>query len=113
MIRYFKTLLLLGYIFSSAVANSAVFTATGNGNWNLGTTWGGACGAGCTAGIDYPGAADDAIIPSGISVTVPFAAGGFQCRNLQLDPNTAGSVNIALPFVSLTVNGTLIGKSVV
>lgn len=51
-------------------AFSATFTSTQSGDWNVGTTWGGACASGCSAGTDYPGSSDDAIVSAGTTVTV-------------------------------------------
>ncbi|MBI4359913.1 MAG: hypothetical protein HY564_02375, partial [Candidatus Jacksonbacteria bacterium] len=31
------------------------FTSSQNGNWNIGTTWGGACSSSCVADTDFPG----------------------------------------------------------
>lgn len=55
-------------------ARGVAFAATQNGNWNVGTTWGGACAAACVEGTDYPGSADTATIvnaAANITVTVP------------------------------------------
>lgn len=49
------------------------FTSTQTGNWNVGTTWGGACSSSCVAGTDYPDSTDTAIVASGHTVTVPAA----------------------------------------
>lgn len=110
MTRHIKILALVSLLFASSLAEAAVFTATGNGNWNIGTTWGGACGAGCVAGVDYPGAGDDAIVPGGILVTIPFF-GNETCRNITLDANTAGSLTLAFAS-TLNITGTLLANNV-
>jgi len=53
-------LLLVGF----GISYAATFTAGGNGNWNIGTTWGKACASSCTQGTDYPGQNDLANISS-------------------------------------------------
>ena len=46
------------------ISYAATFTSSGNGNWNIGTTWGKACVSSCTQGTDYPGQNDLANISS-------------------------------------------------
>lgn len=46
-------------------------TSTQSGNWTAGTTWGGSCSTGCSAGVDYPGITESVTIASGHNVTVP------------------------------------------
>ncbi|MEI8328052.1 MAG: 6-bladed beta-propeller [Candidatus Taylorbacteria bacterium] len=53
-------LLLVGF----GISYAATFTSSGNGNWNIGTTWGKACVSSCTQGTDYPGQNDLANISS-------------------------------------------------
>src|SRR5690348_11107824 len=56
-----------------ALKNSAwgaAFSSTQTGSFNIGTTWGKACAAGCTQGTDYPGSSDSLTINSGHVVTV-------------------------------------------
>lgn len=79
------------------------FVATQNGNWNVGTTWGGVCTSGCIAGIDYPGASNDAFT-NGFQITV---AGNQSCRDLFVE-DVAGS--LIFPG-QITVNGVMIGWS--
>lgn len=50
------------------LSNAANFTSATDGNWNAGATWGNVC-APCTAGVDYPGASDNATVNTG-TVTV-------------------------------------------
>ena len=96
---------LLIYIFlMSCFSSFAQFIASANGNWNVGTTWGGACTTGCSEGIDYPGASDD-VYTNGFQVTVP--GNGFSCNNLRIQFNTVGSLNLGNR--TLTVNGVLSG----
>ena len=47
------------------------FTSAATGNWNIGTTWGGACSSSCTEGLDYPGSTDSVVVTSTYTVTVP------------------------------------------
>ncbi len=55
------------------LAADAVFNSAASGNWNIGTTWGGACSSSCTAGIDFPDTTDTAVIASGHTVTLDSA----------------------------------------
>ncbi len=88
MNKYFLTLSSLFLI--SIKIFSASFTATQSGNWNIGTTWGGLCAAGCTAGVDFPGTGDDVIIDAfDISVTADAT-----CLTITVNPdNTSLSIN--------------------
>ncbi|MEO9966633.1 MAG: T9SS type A sorting domain-containing protein [Reichenbachiella sp.] len=63
---------------------SSPIPAAVDGDWNIGTTWGGACAVGCTEGIDYPGVGWNVEIPGDIDVTVP-AGLSVQCNNLILN----------------------------
>jgi hypothetical protein len=82
----------------------STFTATASTAWNLGTTWGGACASGCAAGIDYPGALDDAYI-QGFSVRIP--GGNFSVNNLYVAFNTINGITKSTGTVNLTINGEL------
>lgn len=62
-------LLLVGFFAGTFSARASTFVAAASGEWNLGTTWGGACSSSCTEGVDYPGISNDVSIPSHI-VTV-------------------------------------------
>ena len=44
--------------------SATAFNDAANGNWNIGTTWGGGCSSSCTEGTDYPGENDTATIDS-------------------------------------------------
>jgi hypothetical protein len=79
------------------------FVASQNGNWNLGTTWGGACASGCTAGVDYPGINDNAYT-NGFIITVN---GGFSCHNLFLEYNVANGLSFS-GSTRLTIDGSLL-----
>src|SRR5690606_10215266 len=85
-------------------AFAATFTAVQSGAWNDGATWGMASPG--TAGVDYPGANDDAFT-NGFSINVapgPIA----QCRDLYVDNSTPNSITLQVPVIStLVVNGTL------
>ncbi len=45
-------------------AHAAAFNDAANGDWNIGTTWGGACASSCVAGTDFPAASDTVTIDS-------------------------------------------------
>jgi hypothetical protein len=45
-------------------------TSTQTGNFNIGTTWGGACSSSCTAGVDYPATSESVTIANGHTVTL-------------------------------------------
>lgn len=51
-------------VFPAAFVFAADFDDDLNGDWNIGTTWGGGCSSSCTEGTDYPGASDTALIDS-------------------------------------------------
>ncbi|PCH99284.1 MAG: hypothetical protein COB85_00145 [Bacteroidetes bacterium] len=87
--KYSKHILLvLSFLLNVQLANSIVFTSTTGGDWNLGTTWDKTgCGAGCTEGVDFPGAGDDVVVKNGISVTIKI--GSAKCRDIQLGSNSA------------------------
>src|SRR5258706_1449922 len=61
-------LVTLSLVYLVRPAQAATFTATTNGAWNLGATWGNA--GNNVAGSGFPGVADTANIPGGISVTI-------------------------------------------
>jgi len=90
----------------------ATFTATSTtgGNWNIGTSWGGACASGCVAGTDYPGASDIANIPGGKSITIPngFAASATTLK-LNSDDGDVGAstLTFATATSSLNVSGNV------
>src|SRR3989344_2472817 len=59
----------------SPPAFAALFTSVQTGTFNIGTTWGGACAAACTQGVDYPGTNDSLVIANGHVVTVTATPG--------------------------------------
>ncbi|MEI8123934.1 MAG: autotransporter-associated beta strand repeat-containing protein, partial [bacterium] len=86
------------------------FTSTQSGNFNIGTTWGGACTSSCTAGVDFPGASDTAIVANGHTVTMDSS------RTVAgLTVNTGGILATASAGITVagdaTVNGTVSGTT--
>ncbi len=68
--------------------HATVFTSIAGGDWNLGTTWDQTgCGAGCTEGVDFPGAGDDIVVKNDASVIINIASA--KCRDMQLGSNSA------------------------
>ncbi len=57
-------MLFMGMSLSAVFVYAAAFNDAATGNWNIGTTWGGACAVSCTEGTDYPGINDTATIDS-------------------------------------------------
>src|SRR6185295_11010851 len=83
----------------------ATFTATTNGAWNLGATWGNA--GNNVAGSGFPGVSDTANIPSGISVTI--ASGRTEAcaaLNLNSDALSSAALNLTDSTSALNVSGT-------
>ena len=95
--------LIIAMVFLAALpvlpAHAATRTASVSGNWNNTATWGGA---------SVPGAADDIIISSGVTVTVP---GGYSalCKSINFTTGITGLSSIALSSStsSLTVSGAV------
>ncbi len=96
-------IIFVAYVFASLFftepANAATFTAAASGNWNVGTTWGGACASSCVAGTDYPGAADVVTIGSSKTVTLTQAEAATT-----LNLNSTGVLDLS--NFTLTVSGT-------
>lgn len=95
------------FVITSVGFSQTAFYAVSSGNWNATNIWSTdgitpiVC-APCTAGIDYPGALDDAYT-NGFNITV---TAGATCKNLAVSYNVSPS----LTFGSLlTVTGTLAG----
>ncbi len=84
------------------------FTSTQSGNFNIGTTWGGACSSSCVAGTDYPSSGQGFVVANGHTVTL---TGSYTVSNgtinsggtLSLGSNTLTVSDTTTPFV---VNGT-------
>lgn len=91
------------FLVISLTGFSADFTATQNGNWNIGTTWGGACTTGCVEGTDYPGINDNAYTNSFV-VTVN---GNFSCHNLFVEYNVANGISFSNGAARLSISGSL------
>src|SRR3990167_8749796 len=92
-------LLLVGYFGGASGVSATAFGDAANGDWNIGTTWGGACAASCVAGTDYPGSADTATINSNtVTLTQAEAA-------TTLTTASGGTLDIAAQ--TLTVSGTV------
>lgn len=72
-------------------------TTTQSGNWNVGTTWGGACTTSCVAGVDYPSTSENVTIANGHTVTLTANQGA---GNLAL----AGTLNSG--SYTFTLSGT-------
>ncbi len=75
MLRIQRLALLCGasaaaFFLMQTPAQAAAFTSSQSGNFNIGTTWGGACAAACTQGVDFPGTADSMTVANGHTVTV-------------------------------------------
>jgi len=103
-LRFFALLIAM-FLLSGTMAMAAIFTATTNGNWNLGATWGN--GVNNVEGSGYPGASDIANIPVGVTITIP---GSFNAKASQVNMNSTsadGNANISLTNSnsSLTVGG--------
>src|SRR3989344_1834174 len=92
-------LLLVGYFGGASGVSATAFGDAANGDWNIGTTWGGACAASCVAGTDYPGSAETATINSNtVTLTQAEAA-------TTLTTASGGTLDIAAQ--TLTVSGTV------
>src|SRR5690348_8666385 len=90
---------------AEAKVQAASFTNTLSGVWNLGATWGHA--GNNTAGSGYPGSADTAVIPTGLSVT-GLGGSSQACTTLTLQ----GTGSLTVDANTLTVSGvTTIGSS--
>jgi hypothetical protein len=97
----FALVVALQVVFISAWAQ-ATFTASQDGPWNLGTTWGGVCAAGCVAGTDYPGPLDDAFTNEKVVTVTPNAT----CKNLGVSFNKVGGLSFGSPLI---ITGTMVG----
>ncbi len=99
---YCKTILSSAIIFLAffsfiTAADAATFNDAANGVWNIGTTWGGACAASCSEGVDYPGSGDDVTIDSGTVTLTADAA----CNNITV---VGGGTLTAQSYI-ITVSG--------
>jgi hypothetical protein len=96
-------------------ARAAAFTSTQAGNWDVGTTWGGACTVGCAAGTDYPGAGDTATIAVGpVTANVDIAAPGvaitvnaFQALTINSGVTLTATTVVINDLATITNNGTM------
>ena len=88
-------ILLLGL---ASTAYATTFTAAATGNWNIGTTWGGACVSSCTQGTDYPGPSDTATINAN---TVTLSA------NQNVDILNLGGGTLTMSTYTLNVSGNI------
>ncbi len=88
---------------------SGGFTATQDGDWNIGTTWGGACSSSCTEETDYPGGFDAANIPATMNISLPSGVDAI-CYDLNINSDE-GETPSSLSFIdntsTLTVNQNL------
>ena len=87
-------------------ASAATFNDVDNGDWNIGTTWGGACASSCVSGVDYPGSNDTAIIDSNsISLTTNQTVGDITISGGSF--NTAGfNFSVVNDFIQTAGNVT-------
>lgn len=98
-------LVTVAMVYLTRPAQAATFTAITNGAWNLGATWGNA--GNNVAGSGFPGVADTANIPNGISVTI--ASGRTEaCTALNLNSDAGSSASLSLTdnASALNVSGT-------
>lgn len=89
--------------------NSEITPATTDGDWNVGTTWGGSCSSGCTEGIDYPGPGWNVYIPGTVDITIP-AGQSVSCNDLYLNSDrntTVATLTLADNTASLSVGNDL------
>jgi hypothetical protein len=93
--RVLQILTALAALTLSQSGKALTFNATTTGNWSLGATWGNA--GNNVLGSGVPGASDDAIIPSGITVTYDNGA-----------PATAGTVDVS-GSITITKSGGTFG----
>ncbi len=112
--KKFFTLYLLILIASSQLQAQTIFISqlTG-GDWELGTTWDQtACGSGCTAGLDYPGPNDYAIVlvQSGSSINIARGK-SFIVKDLLIVGDVANIIRCSgiVGTAALTINGQLSG----
>ena len=98
-----RTLLTLAlHIGLASTVFGATFTSSASGNWNVGTTWGGACAAGCTVGVDFPGAGDIVIIATTHTVNVNVGAAATT-----VTVNGSGILNMNTAATTLAISGAL------
>lgn len=103
------SMVMIGMYFQFVSGSDATYTGASDGNWDIGTTWGGACASSCTAGIDYPDAGFDVSIPSGVDITIP-ASLSVTCNNLYVNSDrgtTAATLTLTNSTSSLQVNNDL------
>jgi hypothetical protein len=98
-----RTLLTLAlFVCLASTVFATTFTSSGSGNWNVGTTWGGACAAGCTVGVDFPGAGDIVIIATTHTVNVNVGAAATT-----VTINGSGILNMNTAATTLAISGAL------
>ncbi|MFA7309150.1 MAG: hypothetical protein WC045_03780 [Patescibacteria group bacterium] len=86
-------------------ARAAAFASSVTGNWDVGTTWGGACASSCIEGTDFPGVTDSVTISDGHIVTVNSAA---SAASVTINVNTGTGNGITISGTnSLTVSGAV------
>jgi Peptidase family C25 len=99
------SLITVSLLYVTRTTHAATFTATASTTWNLGSTWGNP--GNNVAGSGFPGPADTANIPSGISVTI--ASGRSEaCTALSLnsDAGNSAALNFTDSTSALNVSGT-------
>lgn len=93
---------IMGIVDFTFVADAAAdFTSTHSGDWNIGTTWGGACTSSCVAGTDYPDSTKTAIIANGHTVTLTGAGAA-----LTITINSGGTLYLGSNTLTLSGTGT-------
>lgn len=103
-----KKLIILSAILSLSYSYQAqtTFTSTQTGDWNVGTTWGGVCSSGCTAGVDFPSTLDIAVVAQGTFVTITENA---ECNFLTVYGDASFSSGLVLNSGdSLTVHSDML-----
>lgn len=93
---YSKTLVFVVILLTSlfltlpGFVSAAHFTSVKDGNWDIGTTWGGFCRSYCISGEDYPGGRDTVTIDRNTLVSLNQAA---STSNITLRPSSTLLLN--------------------
>jgi hypothetical protein len=105
---------LLIFLLSIGLCFGAAFTSSQNGNWDIGTTWGG--GSGQVEGTDYPGAGDTASISHAVtgnittlnatSITTTGTLGRLTCASATVDAINANIIMNGSGTDALRITGT-------
>lgn len=68
LVSFFIVILFI-FCITPFTALAADFESSSDGDWNIGTTWGGDCTSSCIEGTDYPGSNDNVAIYSSVSLS--------------------------------------------